>query len=237
MLADSHSPLALGMSVALPLRHEFRLLCRNTFIDGVVSDSDEEEIETQSCPAALACPAERPSAPSYSRKHTFTEPEWLRGICVLLSCSPLYITQTRLWSVTRKRWRRNAVGRHRCRQTSQYALRMKRTEALTKPLPEYTFAELKSFVQVACNMIPAGVLLLFVDRDCIVHVTARKLIFIDAAACNRIQLKTRHKPVALAVRSVQAKSFSLHDASLFNHRSGCWSAPSKCCACGSPMRS
>ena len=64
VLADSHSPLALVMSVALPLRHEFRLLCRNTFIDGVVSDSDEEEIETQSCPAALAFPAERPSAPS-----------------------------------------------------------------------------------------------------------------------------------------------------------------------------
>ena len=54
-------------------------------------------------------------------------------------------------------------------------------------------------------MIPAGALLLFVDQACLVHVADNNLISIDAAACNSMKWKTRHKPVALALFCASAK--------------------------------
>ena len=201
--------------------------CKNTFVDDFSSESDAEQLETQSCPPAFAA-LDQFLGSTRPTLH-FEIPSWMNVVAVVLSCGPLRLSQSAVWSALQRRQRRASVAEEAKARMFMFDFVLHRIES-SHQSPCYSFLAIQSFVKLACSMTRSGVLLFFVDRDCIAHATGTQVVIINAATCN-VLLWKRTRPLIIALRSTADGCFTIWDAAAYNARTGCWPR-FPCCLCG-----
>ena len=214
---------------------EQRVRCKNTFIDDFSSDSEAEQLDVQSCPPALPAFDQQLGTEVEPRQIFHDAPPWMKTVLIVLSCRNLRLSETSVWSAMwRRLWRPRITADTRAK-TFMYHWYLQLAEAAHVEAQSYSFSAIQEFVQLACCLIRGGVLLFFVDRNCIAHATGRGVDVIDAATCNMMRWK-RFKPLSMALLSDDAGSFTVWDASAFNGRTCRWTRPTRCCVCGALMQ-
>ena len=211
-----------------------RLRCKHTFIDSYTCASDSEDEETRSCPPAFPGLVEQQRTASESEALPVEPPFWAMHVLCRLSCQPLRMSHTSVWLHSLRRLRSPDVSQEARGNMMHCADLLRRAERRRVTLPAYSFSDLRCLVNIVSAVNATGVVLLFPQRNCIVHATPENLDYLDAQACHHLLWSTC-QPMLLSVKLHNDGNVSLWDASIFHVRLGIWRGPRCCGGCDARM--